>query len=119
MKRDQALRLTEIDFALLIVIGRLKGFVFCYFSVNMVAPPCKIDVQLTYYNLSISTDDVIIFMTGAFLFYGGATQEAVPPQWSIDPLGLARENLLWFRNFAAAEPNDETTASFFAKTSAL
>jgi len=81
----------------------------------MVASPCKIGVQLTYYHLSISTDDVIIFMTGAFLFNGGATQEAVPPQWSIDPLGLARENLLWFRNSAAAKPNDETHRKLFCQ----
>jgi len=70
VKRDQVLRLTEIDLASLIVIARLNGFIVCYFLVNMVASPCKSDAQLTYYYLSISTDNVIIFMTAAFLSMG-------------------------------------------------
>lgn len=70
MKRDGALRLTQIDFELSIVIFNVNLFIICYILVNMVANACKIGVQLTCYDFSISTDDVIIFMTGAFLSMG-------------------------------------------------
>ena len=41
----------------------------------MVTSPCKNGTQLTYYVFSISTDDVIIFMTGAFLSMGEPRRE--------------------------------------------